>query len=254
MRIAQGSTVSDRLLPVTNGPNPMNEILTYSSVRPVKPELKVVLHGLPAVQPQLIKTTGLGLISKVKALALPRKYILKDNWRVEIIGFETVEQVQMDMDICIPANTEIDGASIPAPWLIALLSFGVLRPMGILFTASIVHDYAFQTGSLPYTAPRKNYFKRHNADKLFKDMTSVVNETPVAAFFAWWGVRLGSLGFHKPVVDYVSNWNTPKGRGPTPYQLKKRAVLDRGKFPEALTLLTLSVLLAGLYGITKLLF
>lgn len=229
----------------------MNTKLTYPKKNGIETGFKVVLHGLPAVQPQIIKTTGLDFLCKIKAMAMPRKYKLTQHWRIEIFNFENEEGEKVDYDICIPEGTEIDGASIPAPWLIALLSLGVLRPMGILLTASIVHDYAFQHGALPYTHPRKNYFKRHNADKLFKDMTTTVNEAPIAAFFAWWGVRLGVLGYKKPIVDYVSKWNEQKN-GATAYQLKKRAVLDRGQFPIQLMILSTAVVLLVLKLITLL--
>ena len=223
----------------------MNTKLTYPKKNRNKAGFKVILHGLPAVQPQLIKTTGLRLACKIHAMAMPRKYKLTQNWRIEIFNFENEEGECVDFDICIPEGTEIDGASIPAPWLIALLSFGVLRPMGILFTASIVHDYAFKHGALPYTQPKKNYQMRHNADKLFKDITTTVNEAPVAAYIAWWGVRLGVLGYKKPLVTYVSTWNEQL-TGPTPYQLRKRAVLERGRFPIQLTLLTIAVVILAI--------
>jgi hypothetical protein len=54
-------------------------------------------------------------------------------------------------EIIIPQKVEghlfeLDGASIPLPWLVSLLTIGILRPLGVLLIASIVHDFAFRHG------------------------------------------------------------------------------------------------------------
>lgn len=43
---------------------------------------------------------------------------------------------------------QLDGASVPAHLVVALLSLGLLRPMGILLTASVVYDFIFKCGYL----------------------------------------------------------------------------------------------------------
>lgn len=195
-------------------------------------EMQVTFDELPAIKPCKISTQKKRFFAKIKSMATPRKYELVNHWDVEIKNFTTVENHTHTLALRIPKNTIIDGASVPAPWVIACLSLGILRPMGILFTASVVHDYAFRYGSLPYAQPRKNYFQRHNADKLFKEMTALVNQAPIAAFLAWCGVRIGAMGFSKKLVTYVSHWdelNKPLSH----YKKRKRKVLN-GKTPPLL--------------------
>ena len=93
------------------------------------------------------------------------------------------------------AETNVfDGASIPLPWLVSYLSFGVLRPLGILLSASVVHDFAFQFGYLPVVknGKCKNIpIQRHDADELFRLITQTLNGSNVFSRLAWHAVRLG---------------------------------------------------------------
>ena len=90
-----------------------------------------------------------------------------------------------------------DGASIPFPWLVSYLSFGVLRPLGILLSASVVHDFAFQFGYLPVLKNGKCKhipLQRHEADELFRLITQTLNGSNVFSRLAWHAVRLGWWG------------------------------------------------------------
>lgn len=87
-----------------------------------------------------------------------------------------------------------DGASIPLPWLVSYLSFGVLRPLGILLSASVVHDFAYQFG---YLLIEKNGqckqvpVQRHDADELFRLITQTLNGSNFFSRLAWHSVRVG---------------------------------------------------------------
>ncbi len=35
-----------------------------------------------------------------------------------------------------------DGASVPRPWLVTAVGGGILRPLGVMLIASIIHDFA----------------------------------------------------------------------------------------------------------------
>ena len=90
-----------------------------------------------------------------------------------------------------------DGASIPFPWLVSYLSFGVLRPLGILLSASVVHDFAFQFGYLPVIKNGKSKnvpVQRHDADELLRLVTQTLNGSNVFSRIAWHAVRLGWWG------------------------------------------------------------
>jgi hypothetical protein len=199
----------------------------------------VTFTKLPALQPQLIKTENKGIFSKILAMGMPREYELYEMWHVTINNFETEEGKIEDLDIYLPSETKIDGASIPIPWVIAFLSLGLLRPMGILFTASIVHDYTYKYGLLPLSSGRVKYIKRHNADKLFKDMIYTINNTPVTAFIAWWGVRLGYLGCKHSFVEYMSAEKHSKSK----FVQKKRRVLNGTPPPKWLLITTAAITL-----------
>jgi uncharacterized protein DUF1353 len=90
---------------------------------------------------------------------------------------------------------EFDGASIPLPWLVSLLTIGILRPLGVLLIASIVHDFAFRHGHL-WVRKRngeveKVSMTRDVTDRLFRDIITVVNGNSIVGFLGWYFVRLG---------------------------------------------------------------
>ena len=76
-----------------------------------------------------------------------------------------------------------------------MLTIGILRPLGVLLIASIVHDYAFRHGYLwvkkQSEEPEKVEIERQVADRLFKDIIKVVNGNTIVGFLGWYFVRLG---------------------------------------------------------------
>ncbi len=168
--------------------------------------LIIGFDGLPILQPQLLKTTGIGGFSFLEAIrgaSAKRYFHLEKDWIVEI----KVDPSQYDgedisgkivipkIDPKFPTPTQFDGASVPLPWLVSFLSFGILRPLGVMLTASIVHDFAFKHGHLYYLqeddTPKPRAIKRYIADQLFYDMIKTVNNMPVTAYLGWLAVRLG---------------------------------------------------------------
>ncbi|WP_200233725.1 DUF1353 domain-containing protein [Thiohalocapsa halophila] len=87
-------------------------------------------------------------------------------------------------------------------------TLGILRPLGVMLTASIVHDFAYKFGYLPKDDGTKVEVERHVADLLFRDILESVNRIPLLGFIAWFAVRLGW-----PVVKY----NGKPGGGKKPY-------------------------------------
>jgi hypothetical protein len=103
-------------------------------------------------------------------------------------------------------DIEFDGASIPFPWLISMLTIGILRPLGVMLIGSIVHDYAYKFGRLKKLDSASVRIERHVADRLFRDIISTVNDLPIVGWIAWFAVRLGW-----PVVKYEGK---PRGGKP----------------------------------------
>ena len=79
-----------------------------------------------------------------------------------------------------------------------LLTFGILRPLGVMLTASVVHDFAFEYGVLVIRdasgTDTPQPVERDVADLLFRDIISTVNRMPITAYVAWIFVRLGWFG------------------------------------------------------------
>lgn len=109
-----------------------------------------------------------------------------------------------------------DGATIPMPWLVSLLTVGILRPLGVMLVGSIVHDYAYQFGSLRLSKNDEDFkdvkVSRHSADRLFRDIVGTVNRLPLLGYVAWFFVRIGwawvkydgqRFGGKAPVVEYT---------------------------------------------------
>lgn len=128
-----------------------------------------------------------------------RYFYLTEDWSVEL---DSQRYPELSGSIVIPEKTdgerfEFDGASIPVPWLVSLLTIGVLRPLGVLLIASIVHDYAFRYGylvvrrSAEQDQEEKVPVDRHRADDLFRDLITVVNGNRTVGRMAWYFVRLG---------------------------------------------------------------
>lgn len=174
---------------------------TFSSKNPV---------DLPVLKPLILPTQGKGFLGKILSAAKPRDYELQQDWRIQISGASYVTTEGMDNFegvLVIPEGAVINGASVPCPWLMAVFSFGVMRPVGVLFTASVVHDYAFTNGEWEYQQANGSQasrpIERQVADAVFRDMIQAVNGMPITAQLAWLAVRLGW-----PIVRYHGNLGT----------------------------------------------
>lgn len=80
-----------------------------------------------------------------------------------------------------------DGASVPMPLILGLLSLGLLRSVGVLFEAAIIHDYVIKHQGLWYVDSFHG-FSRSQADRLFRDMVSVYSKP--LAYILWVALRL----------------------------------------------------------------
>ena len=127
-----------------------------------------------------------------------RLWKLVDDWCVVLCGTKKVSCVDglaLNGKIVIPKCTIVDGASVPLPWLVSFLTFGFLRPTGILLIPSIVHDYAYEHGCLRYRnedgTETCREICRDDADWLFREMIRGINHTWFWAYVAWLAVRLG---------------------------------------------------------------
>ncbi|EAQ96684.1 DUF1353 domain-containing protein [Congregibacter litoralis] len=157
-------------------------------------------------------------LQQISLATKKREFYLTEDWRASIVSDR---YPGLSGTIVVPEKTQgvrfvFDGASIPVPWLISLLTIGVLRPLGMLLVASILHDYAFRYGYLTKETSQghRTQFpvRRDVADALFRDIISTVNGNRFVGFVAWYFVRLGywlRVPFngetgHKPVVVGLS--------------------------------------------------
>lgn len=129
-----------------------------------------------------------------------RCFTLEKDWKIMLSRVTYMEE--LNGEIVIPVRCHIgeppvkfDGASVPAPWLISFVSLGILRPLGVMLIASIVHDFAYQKGYLEViddTGVHKRVeVARATVDRLFRDIISTVNQLPLVGWIAWFTVRVG---------------------------------------------------------------
>ena len=131
----------------------------------------------------------LRLVTKTWRDACKRRgWELADDWCVKVVD---TKRAILAGSIVIPKGTVVDGASVPLPWLVSFLTFGILRPNGILLIPSIVHDYAYRHGCLPYRGVGNVKISRDDADWLFREMIDGINHTWFWAYAAWLAVRVG---------------------------------------------------------------
>ena len=152
----------------------------------------VKFRGWPALQP-------LRLVTNHRFDACKRRWWkIANEWHVEIAH---TKKKDIDGTIVIREGTRVDGASVPLPWLVSLLTFGFLRPTGILLIPSIVHDYAYKHGYLCYRnqdgTKSCRAICRADADWLFREMIQAINDTKLLAWVAWKAVRLGGRSHYK---------------------------------------------------------
>ena len=142
----------------------------------------------PALQPLQLVTRNWHVLDACKR----RRWKMADSWCVVLCGMQNKQRKVPNGEIVIPKGTVVDGASVPLPWLVSFLSFGMLRPNGILLIPSIVHDYAYKEGRLSSQGKGGGTkISRHDADWLFREMIQGINHTWFWAFIAWLAVRLG---------------------------------------------------------------
>lgn len=164
-------------------------------------DFTVHFERLPSLTPILLDTKGKSLLGAWQGASARRLFKLENDWQVHIQLREAeYDDCNLSGNILIPVSfkesmTLLDGASVPLPWLVSFLSLGLLRPLGVMLTASIVHDFAFQHGGLLYLqANGEREFRvvpRHLADKLFYNIIREVNDMPITALLAWLAVRIG---------------------------------------------------------------
>ena len=191
-----------------------------------KGEITLRLSELPSLKPRVLPTRSRSRWRRFIEAGQRRTFTLSKSFRIEVEGdalpsglegciviptvgnpmpeeHDQAPTVKVDgtaqsgnAEVAIEPNV-FDGASIPFPWLVSYLSFGVLRPLGILLSASVVHDYAFQFGYLPVIRNgkcRRVPVQRHDADELFRLITQTLNGSNFFSRLAWHAVRLGWWG------------------------------------------------------------
>jgi hypothetical protein len=148
--------------------------------------------------------------TRVAESTVRRHFTLERDWEITISGITFNPRLNGTLTIPARVNDDnasdgrgelvvFDGASVPMPWLISFLSLGILRPLGVMLTASIVHDFAFQFGYLLITQTgekkaKKVTITREVADRLFREIIITVNKLPIVGWVAWLAVRLGWFG------------------------------------------------------------
>jgi len=174
--------------------------------------IDITFKTWPSLVPVRLKTDIGGLLESIRGASAKRYFRLENDWEIQIEAPDGRYPQETGGTIVVPkvvvpdlhangvvpsghSETRLDGASVPFPWLVSFLSFGVLRPLGVLLIASIVHDFAFEHGGLVYRHDSGQLefrkMQRHVADQLFYDMIRTVNKMPVTALLAWAAVRLG---------------------------------------------------------------
>lgn len=184
-----------------------------------KSEITLRVSELPSLKPRVLPTRSRSRWRRFIEAGQRRTFSLSKNFYVEVEGEALPPGLQGRIVIPPSGNKVIgesdeelfdkhhdveqggvsqpnifDGASIPFPWLVSYLSFGVLRPLGILLAASVVHDFAFQFGYLPIIKNGKCKHvpvQRHEADELFRLITQTLNGSNFFSRLAWHAVRLG---------------------------------------------------------------
>jgi len=160
----------------------------------------VEFEGMPSIllesyKPN-IKTSWL---QRLSIASRRRRFSLAQPWLLELsdIGYESELNGTVEIPVKDSADKLIvfDGATIPVPWLISLLTIGILRPLGVVLVGSIVHDYAYQFGHLRVRQAGQKVkaiaLERDVADKLFRDIIGTINQMPIVGFIAWLAVRIG---------------------------------------------------------------
>ena len=174
--------------------------------------IHVRFEALPELEPLILKTQDRGRFQRFVNASRRRRFRLVRDWEI------TLGDTGLGLDgrVVVPVEhagetTILDGASIPLPWVVSYLTFGVMRPLGILLTASVVHDFAYRHGTLLMRdadgALESRPVERHVADALFREIIESVNQSSINSRIAWHAVRLGW-----PLIRYAGRRGT--GRPP----------------------------------------
>lgn len=183
--------------------------------------IDVEFEGMPSIRLESFKTTDdVGMLERLAIATRRRRFSLNENWTIELSDIDYSDELNGTVRIPSADSDKktivFDGASIPLPWLVSLLTVGILRPLGVILVGSIVHDYAYKYGSLQVSTDGAVYkevqLSRHRADKLFRDIVGTVNSLPFVGYIAWFFVRLGWLwvkyngkhfGGRAPISEYT---------------------------------------------------
>ena len=180
-----------------------------------KGSINVGFNGMPSIALEtLIAPSNASALQRFSFATKRRRFTLQEDWEIDLSNIDYVEG--LNGTVVVPKNDSnakpnvFDGATVPVPWLVSLLTIGVLRPLGVMLIGSILHDYAYGNGVLPVRRDgeiKEIPLKRHHADKLFRDIIGTVNSLPFIGYVAWLAVRIGWL-----VVPYNGTFRT--GRKP----------------------------------------
>lgn len=127
--------------------------------------VEIGFDNFPHIIPKFLKTTEeKSFFEHIRGASARRRFYLQRDWKLSIkIDKDKYSQfnnkdflddyIKLNGILVIPcvvedSKTIFDGASIPFPWLVSFISFGILRPLGVMLTASIVHDFAYEYGYL----------------------------------------------------------------------------------------------------------
>ncbi|MGQ7847664.1 DUF1353 domain-containing protein [Granulosicoccus sp. 3-233] len=165
--------------------------------------IDVEFEGMPSIRLESFKSMDeAGMLERLAIATRRRRFSLFRDWQIELADVDYSNELNGIVEVPARDGDEktivFDGASIPMPWLVSLLTVGILRPLGVMLVGSIVHDYAYQYGSLRISKDGGNTFKdiplsRHRADRLFRDIVGTVNRLPFVGYIAWFFVRIGWL-------------------------------------------------------------
>ena len=183
--------------------------------------IDVEFEGMPSIRLESFKPLNeVGMLERLAIATRRRRFSLVKDWTIELGEIDYSDELNGDVEIPSKDSNKktivFDGASIPMPWLVSLLSVGVLRPLGVILVGSIVHDYAYKFGSLRVSKDGEEFkdiqLPRHKADKLFRDIVGTINRLPFVGYVAWYFVRIGWLwvkydgkhfGGKAPIAEYV---------------------------------------------------
>ncbi len=184
--------------------------------------IDVEFEGMPSIRMESFKPSPKsGMLERLAIATRRRRFSLIKDWTIALSDIKYSDDLNGTVEIPTQGRDQktivFDGASIPLPWLVSLLTVGILRPLGVILTGSIVHDYAYKFGQLRISKDGSEFtdvpLARDRADRLFRDIVGTVNGLPFVGYIAWYFVRIGwvwvkydgkRFGGKAPVAEYVS--------------------------------------------------